>query len=103
MKPTYVLIFPGKDWAHSGVADLYTKIHENGYKIIYLSARAIGQSSITKEYLQSVKQGEVWLPDGPVFLNPDSLIHAFRREVIDRNPEEFKIRCLKDIQAWLNS
>ena len=96
-------MFPGKDWAHSGVADLYTKIHENGYKIIYLSARAIGQSSITKEYLQSVKQGEVWLPDGPVFLNPDSLIHAFRREVIDRNPEEFKIRCLKDIQAWFNS
>ena len=96
------LIFPGRDWAHRGVADLYTKIHENGYKIMYLSARAIGQSSITKEYLQSVKQGEVWLPDGPVFLNPDSLIHAFKREVIDRNPEEFKIRCLKDIQAWFN-
>ena len=94
----HILPAIGKDWAHSGVADLYTKIHENGYKIIYLSARAIGQSSITKDYLQSVKQGKVWLPDGPVFLNPDSLIHAFRREVIDRNPEEFKIRCLKDIQ-----
>jgi len=95
----HILPAIGKDWAHSGVADLYTKIHENGYKIIYLSARAIGQSSITKDYLQSVKQGKVWLPDGPVFLNPDSLIHAFRREVIDRNPEEFKIRCLKDIQS----
>ena len=115
---------PGKDWAHSGVADLYSKIDENGYKIMYLSARAIGQSSTTKEYLQSVKQGDIFLPDGPVFLNPDSLIHAFKREVIDRNPEEFKIRyvliirhndqtmhsfsadfydylfrCLKDIQA----
>ncbi|MFN9939158.1 MAG: hypothetical protein ACK56I_06755, partial [bacterium] len=32
------------------------------------------------------------LPDGPLFLNPESLIHAFRKEVIDRNPEEFKIR-----------
>ena len=83
---------PGKDWAHSGVADLYSKIDENGYKIMYLSARAIGQSSTTKEYLQSVKQGDIFLPDGPVFLNPDSLIHAFKREVIDRNPEEFKIR-----------
>ena len=66
---------------------------------MYLSARAIGQSSITKDYLQSVKQGDIFLPDGPVFLNPDSLIHAFKREVIDRNPEEFKIRCLKDIQS----
>ena len=43
--------------------------------------RAIGQASMTKEYLESVRQGEVCLPDGPVFLNPDSLIHALKREV----------------------
>merc|ERR1712079_852526 len=78
------------------------KIRNNGYQIIYLSARAIGQASITKDYLQSLKQGDVCLPDGPLFLNPDSLIHAFKREVIDRNPEEFKIRCLKDIQSLFN-
>ena len=36
---------------------------------------------MTKEYLESVRQGEVCLPDGPVFLNPDSLIHALKREV----------------------
>merc|ERR1719151_345640 len=65
---------------------------------MYLSARAIGQASMTKEYLESVRQGEVCLPDGPVFLNPDSLIHALKREVIDKNPEEFKIRCLMDIR-----
>jgi len=95
----HILPVIGRDWAQSGVAQLFTKINNNSYKIIYLSARAIGQASITKDYLQSVKQGDVCLPDGPVFLNPDSLIHAFRREVIDRNPEEFKIRCLKDIQS----
>merc|ERR1719384_2618738 len=94
----HILPVIGKDWAHSGVADLYSKIEENGYRIMYLSARAIGQASMTHEYLESVRQGEVYLPDGPVFLNPDSLIHAFKREVIDKNPEEFKIRCLKDIQ-----
>ena len=44
-------------------------------------SRAIGQASMTKEYLESVRQGEVCLPDGPVFLNPDSLIHALKREV----------------------
>jgi len=99
----HILPVIGKDWAHSGVADLYSKIEENGYRIMYLSARAIGQSSITKDYLQSVKQGDIFLPDGPVFLNPDSLIHAFKREVIDRNPEEFKIRCLKDIQSLFST
>jgi len=88
----------GRDWAQSGVADLFSKIRANGYHIMYLSARAIGQASMTKEYLESVRQGEVYLPEGPVFLNPDSLIHALKREVIDKNPEEFKIRCLKDIQ-----
>eukprot|EP00092_Neocalanus_flemingeri_P029079 GFUD01031566.1.p1 GENE.GFUD01031566.1~~GFUD01031566.1.p1 ORF type:complete len:914 (+),score=294.80 GFUD01031566.1:301-3042(+) len=95
----HILPVIGRDWAQSGVAQLFTKINSNSYKIMYLSARAIGQASITKDYLQSVKQGDVFLPDGPIFLNPDSLIHAFRREVIDRNPEEFKIRCLKDIQS----
>jgi len=95
----HILPVIGRDWAQSGVAQLFTKINNNGYHIMYLSARAIGQASITKDYLQSVKQGDVCLPDGPIFLNPDSLIHAFRREVIDRNPEEFKIRCLKDIQS----
>merc|ERR1712107_389386 len=77
---------------------LFSKIRANGYHIMYLSARAIGQASMTKEYLESVRQGEVYLPEGPVFLNPDSLIHALKREVIDKNPEEFKIRCLMDIR-----
>jgi len=95
----HILPVIGKDWAQSGVAQLFTKIKANGYNIMYLSARAIGQASITKDYLQSVRQGDVCLPDGPLFLNPESLIHAFRKEVIDRNPEEFKIRCLKDIQS----
>jgi len=95
----HILPVIGRDWAQSGVAQLFTKIRNNGYHIMYLTARALGQASITKDYLQSVKQGDVCLPDGPLFLNPDSLMHAFKREVIDRNPEEFKIRCLRDVQS----
>ena len=94
----HLLPMVGQDWAHSGVTDLFTKISSNGYHMLYLSARAIGQYSMTQGYLDSVRQGELCLPEGPVFLNPDSLLHAFKREVIDKNPEEFKIRCLKDIQ-----
>ncbi|KAJ1766569.1 lipin Ned1 [Coemansia sp. RSA 986] len=32
----------GKDWAHMGVAKLHLDIVSNGYKVIYLTARAIG-------------------------------------------------------------
>lgn len=33
----------GKDWTHSGVANLYSNIQKNGYKMLYLTSRAIGQ------------------------------------------------------------
>lgn len=94
-------IFPlvGKDWAQSGVAQLFTKIKNNGYQLLYLSARAIGQARVTREYLRSIRQGEVCLPDGPLLLNPTSLLRAFHREVIEKKPEEFKIQCLADIKA----
>lgn len=44
----------GKDWTHQGIAKLYHKIHQNGYKFLYCSARAIGMAAITKDYLQWV-------------------------------------------------
>ncbi|CAK9802602.1 Phosphatidate phosphatase LPIN2 [Anthophora quadrimaculata] len=95
----HILPIVGKDWAQSGVAQLFTKIKNNGYKLLYLSARAIGQAKVTREYLKSIRQGDLSLPDGPLLLNPTSLISAFHREVIEKKPEEFKISCLSDIQA----
>ncbi|XP_071527206.1 uncharacterized protein Lpin isoform X1 [Panulirus ornatus] len=95
----HLLPILGKDWAQSGVAQLFTKIMNNGYHFLYLSARAIGQARITRDYLRSIKQGDLSLPDGPLLLNPTSLIQAFHREVIEKKPEEFKISCLRDIQA----
>lgn len=53
----------------------------------------------TREYLRSIRQGNVKLPDGPLLLNPTSLISALHREVIEKKPEQFKIACLSDIQA----
>jgi len=96
----------GKDWSHSGVAQLYSNITENGYQILYLTARAIGQSEKTKEYLKSVSQKDetsgsdksVSLPDGPVFMSPDRILHSLNREVILRKPDEFKVECLRKIQ-----
>ena len=39
------------DWAHEGIANLYTNIASNGYKLIYLSSRPIGLSENTKNYI----------------------------------------------------
>ena len=99
----HILPMIGNAWAQSGVTNLFNKIYENGYRFIYLSARAIGQAGTTRDYLRSVRQGDVYLPDGPLFLSPTSLISAFHWEVIEKNPEEFKISCLKDIQALFPS
>lgn len=95
----HILPIVGKDWAQSGVAKLFTKIKDNGYKLLYLSSRAIGQSRVTREYLKSIKQEDLTLPEGPMLLNPTSLISAFHTEVIEKKPEEFKISCLRDVQA----
>lgn len=95
----HILPMVGRDWAQLGVAQLFSKIEANGYKLLYLSARAIGQSRVTREYLRSIRQGDVKLPDGPLLLNPTSLISALHREVIERKPEQFKIACLSDIRA----
>ena len=76
-------IFPlfGKDWSHEGIAELFQAIQENGYQFIYLSARAIGQSGVTKSFLRNVKQRGWALPDGPLFVSPDTLMIAFYRFV----------------------
>lgn len=88
----------GKDWSHSGVAQLLSNISKNGYQVVYLTARAIGQSRSTRDYLHTLKQGENSLPRGPVIMTPDSLFQAFNREVIRRRPDEFKIEALADIR-----
>jgi phosphatidate phosphatase LPIN len=46
----------GKDWSHSGVVSLFTNIKRNGYKIVYLTARAIGLATKTRNYLEGLEQ-----------------------------------------------
>jgi len=87
------------DWAQGEVTNLYSKISENGYKILYLSARSISQAGETKAYLKSLNQGNLKLPLGPLFLNPESVFKSFKQEVIDRQPEVFKIDCLQALQC----
>ncbi|KAI9068467.1 LNS2-domain-containing protein [Trametes sanguinea] len=94
----HVFTMIGRDWTHMGVAKLYTDICRNGYKIMYLTSRAIGQADSTREYLKGIKQNEYQLPEGPVIMSPDRLMASLHREVIMRKPEVFKMACLRDIQ-----
>ena len=41
----HVLPAIGRDWSQQGVTGLFNKIRRNGYRFVYLSARAIGQVS----------------------------------------------------------
>uniref|UniRef100_A0A8C9T296 phosphatidate phosphatase n=1 Tax=Scleropages formosus TaxID=113540 RepID=A0A8C9T296_SCLFO len=88
----------GKDWTHQGIAKLYHAVHENGYKFLYCSARAIGMADMTRGYLHWVNDRGTILPRGPLMLSPSSLFSAIHREVIEKKPEKFKIECLTDIK-----
>lgn len=39
------------------------------------------------------------LPQGPLLMNPDGLVSAFKREVIDKTPQNFKIACLLEVAS----
>ncbi|KAJ8698808.1 lipin Ned1 [Pleurotus ostreatus] len=94
----HVFAMIGRDWTHLGVAKLYTDICRNGYKIMYLTSRAIGQADATRGYLKGIKQNDYQLPEGPVIMSPDRLMASLHREVIMRKPEVFKMACLRDIR-----
>lgn len=87
----------GRDWTHTGVAKLYTDIAANGYNILYLTSRSVGQADTTRAYLNGVSQEGFKLPKGPVIMSPDRTIAALRREIYLRKPEVFKMACLRDI------
>lgn len=94
----HVLTILGRDWTHPGVAKLFTDIKRNGYNIMYLTARSVGQADSTRSYLRNIEQDGDSLPYGPVLLSPDRTMAALKREVILKKPEVFKMACLNDIK-----
>lgn len=71
----------GRDWTHLGVAKLYTDIAANGYHLLYLTSRAVGQADTTRNYLNGIVQDKYKLPKGPVIMSPDRTFSALRRWV----------------------
>ena len=86
-----------------GVVDLFTRIQKNGYKMVYLSSRPIGQSGRTRTFLESqvvqeVKGVPTKLPRGPLIVSPDRLLTVLAREVVYRRAQEFKIEALRGLK-----
>jgi phosphatidate phosphatase LPIN len=95
----HVLNMIGRDWTHAGVAKLYCDIVANGYNIMYLTSRSVGQSDNTRAYLAGVAQDGYRLPRGPTILSPDRTMAALRREIYLRKPHIFKMSTLRDIRS----
>lgn len=88
----------GRDWTHAGVAKLYSDIVTNGYNIMYLTSRSVGQADTTRAYLAGIVQEGYRLPRGPTILSPDRTMAALRREIYLRKPHVFKMATLRDIK-----
>ena len=69
----------GRDWTHQGVAKLFTDITNNGYHLLYLTSRSVGQADTTRGYLKSIVQDKYTIPEGPVIMSPDRTFTALRR------------------------
>lgn len=93
----HVLNMIGRDWTHAGIAKLYSDIALNGYNIMYLTSRSVGQADTTRAYLNNIVQEGCRMPHGPTILSPDRTMAALRREVYLRKPHVFKMATLRDI------
>ena len=73
-------VFPifGFSAHHDHVVEMFHKIGDNGYNVVYLTARSIASDIDTREYLFEDLQDQngYSLPKGPVFLSPKTFAEA---------------------------
>ena len=91
----HVMTAIGRDWSHVGVTKLMEDIRKNGYHVMYLSARSIGQATVTRDFLFNLDQNGAKLPVGPVIISSDGILPSLFREMILKRPDEFKIASLQ--------
>ena len=88
----------GINWNHEGVIELINKMNENGYKIVYLTARAIFQSVATHEFLGKIEENGKKLPNGPIIMDPDGIFSSFKKGIIQKQQYLIKILSLIEIK-----
>ena len=86
-----------QDYTQKDIVRMYNRISENGYLILYLTARAVGQMSATRNYLEGINQDGCHMPKGPIICSPNRTFASLIREVVRRKPQEFKIPVLRSI------
>jgi len=82
-----------------GVVELYSKIADQGYTIMFLTNRAIGQSEMTADYIKSLSEGRFKMPQGPVLLQVESVLGALETELLNGQPEVNKIAALSRVRG----
>jgi len=91
---------------HTGVVELFHKLDQRGYKIIYLTARPCAMDDGTKNYLfktlqeadpPSLPAGVYRLPPGPLLLSPTNFITGFITEVVTGRPDEMKTSLITNL------
>ena len=90
-------VYFGLDWTHKYIAKLYSHIANNGYKMLYVTARTMYMQKSTKNSLNNIKQDGFSMPDGPMMMNESGYVDAIKTEIIDKVPQEFKIECLLNL------
>ena len=91
----------GADWTRGGVVYFFQRLEAKGYKILYLTARSLGQLDTTRDYLMQIRQENSTLPDGPLFLNPVGMMSALMSELAKKS-KDFKERVLNEINEMFD-
>uniref|UniRef100_A0A7S3NJ46 LNS2/PITP domain-containing protein n=1 Tax=Aureoumbra lagunensis TaxID=44058 RepID=A0A7S3NJ46_9STRA len=84
--------------SRSEVAEFFTNVAKHGYRIVYLTTRAIGVASATREALQQRWEGDASLPQAPVLLAPGSLLDSAYYSK-DFDATRFKAAALRGVLA----
>jgi len=90
----HVLTKIGFDWVQNGIVRILSRLNASEYRIIYLTARGIGQSSMTRNYLFD----ELNVPNGAVICSASTTRAALYREVVQKRPQDFKIPTLNNVK-----
>lgn len=94
----HIFYYLGKDWTRGSAVYFFNLLMERGYHIIYLTARSLSQIESTRTYLNTIKQDERRLPDGPLMMNPSGVLKALASELAKKS-KEFKERILSEIKS----
>jgi len=92
-------VFPvfGFSAHHEHVVEMFDKVGNNGYNVVYLTARSIASDIDTREYLfeDLQDQNHFSLPKGPVFMSPKTFAEA----LVDAlsNPTPVKTSTIKSL------